>query len=143
MDINDQLIKEDQRMYQDDMKEKYGQLKTQLTKYIGEEVCHSINQLSIFNQLLGLYRKSRIITDMLLKYTLVGQNSEVTECKCKFFQKLVGSVVRSVCQVVRQSVCQSVRMSISQSVGRSVIRSVLYWQHFLFLHYFLIIFKPF
>ncbi|KAK2573394.1 Dedicator of cytokinesis protein 9 [Acropora cervicornis] len=37
LDINDQLIKEDQRMYQEDMKEKYNQLKTRLAKYIGDE----------------------------------------------------------------------------------------------------------
>ena len=39
LDINDQLIKEDQRMYQEDLKEKYAHLKTQLAKYIGDEVC--------------------------------------------------------------------------------------------------------
>lgn len=39
MEINDQLIKEDQRMYQEDMKAKYADLKTQLAKYIGDEVC--------------------------------------------------------------------------------------------------------
>lgn len=39
LEINDQLIKEDQRMYQEDMKEKYVHLRTQLTKYIGDEVC--------------------------------------------------------------------------------------------------------
>ncbi|XP_068734853.1 dedicator of cytokinesis protein 9-like [Montipora capricornis] len=38
LEINDQLIKEDQRMYQEDMKEKYVQLKTRLAKYIGDEV---------------------------------------------------------------------------------------------------------
>ena len=42
LDINDQLIKEDQRMYQEDMKEKYAHLKTQLAKYIGDEVCYLI-----------------------------------------------------------------------------------------------------
>ena len=31
-------MKEDQRMYQEDMKEKYVQLKTRLAKYIGDEV---------------------------------------------------------------------------------------------------------
>lgn len=39
LEQNDQLIKEDQRMYQEDMKEKYAQLRTQLAKYIGDEVC--------------------------------------------------------------------------------------------------------
>lgn len=38
LEINDQLIKEDQRMYQEDLKEKYVQLKTKLAKYIGDEV---------------------------------------------------------------------------------------------------------
>lgn len=42
LDINDQLIKEDQRMYQEDMKEKYAHLRTQLAKYIGDEVCCQI-----------------------------------------------------------------------------------------------------
>ena len=39
LEINDQLIKEDQRMYQEDMKEKYAQLRAQLAKYTGDEVC--------------------------------------------------------------------------------------------------------
>ncbi|XP_048588503.1 dedicator of cytokinesis protein 9-like [Nematostella vectensis] len=37
LEINNQLIKEDQRMYQDDMKEKYGLLRTELAKYMDEE----------------------------------------------------------------------------------------------------------
>ena len=46
LELNDQLIKEDQRMYQEDMKDKYAQLKTQLAKYIGDEV-----RVSLFVQL--------------------------------------------------------------------------------------------
>ena len=39
LEINDQLIKEDQRIYQEEMKKNYTQLKAQLAKYIGDEVC--------------------------------------------------------------------------------------------------------
>lgn len=39
LEINDQLIKEDQKIYQEEMKKNYTQLKAQLAKYIGDEVC--------------------------------------------------------------------------------------------------------
>lgn len=47
LEINDQLIKEDQRMYQEDMKDKYVQLRTQLAKYIGDEVSFCYQLLDI------------------------------------------------------------------------------------------------
>ena len=49
LEQNDQLIKEDQRMYQEDMKEKYAQLRTQLAKYIGDEVCWFLSWVVIFS----------------------------------------------------------------------------------------------
>ncbi|XP_078379462.1 dedicator of cytokinesis protein 11-like isoform X4 [Oculina patagonica] len=42
LDINDQLIKEDQREYQEGMKTSYAQLKTQLAKYTGDEVIPTV-----------------------------------------------------------------------------------------------------
>lgn len=51
LDINDQLIKEDQRMYQEDMKEKYAHLKTQLAKYIGDEVITTVTSSSSLSSL--------------------------------------------------------------------------------------------
>ncbi|XP_048588509.1 dedicator of cytokinesis protein 9 isoform X4 [Nematostella vectensis] len=44
LEINNQLIKEDQRMYHDDMKEKYGLLRTELAKYIDEENSSMLKQ---------------------------------------------------------------------------------------------------
>ncbi|XP_074634034.1 dedicator of cytokinesis protein 9-like isoform X3 [Acropora palmata] len=51
LDINDQLIKEDQRMYQEDMKEKYNQLKTRLAKYIGDEISTTVTASSSLSSL--------------------------------------------------------------------------------------------
>lgn len=51
LEQNDQLIKEDQRMYQEDMKEKYAQLRTQLAKYIGDEVITTVTSSSSLSSL--------------------------------------------------------------------------------------------
>lgn len=51
LEINDQLIKEDQRMYQEDMKEKYAQLRAQLAKYTGDEVITTVTSSSSLSSL--------------------------------------------------------------------------------------------
>lgn len=38
LEINHQLIKEDQQMYHDDMKDKYSQMRAELAKFIDDEV---------------------------------------------------------------------------------------------------------
>ncbi|XP_022797946.1 dedicator of cytokinesis protein 11-like [Stylophora pistillata] len=51
LEQNDLLIKEDQRMYQEDMKEKYAQLRTQLAKYIGDEVIITVTSSNSLSSL--------------------------------------------------------------------------------------------
>ena len=38
LELNDELIKEDQRMYQEDLKEKYANMKLELANYLDGEV---------------------------------------------------------------------------------------------------------
>ncbi|XP_073255433.1 dedicator of cytokinesis protein 11-like [Porites lutea] len=52
LEINDQLIKEDQRIYQEEMKKNYTQLKAQLAKYIGDEGLTMVNSSSSMSSLL-------------------------------------------------------------------------------------------
>ena len=64
-------------MYQEDMKEKYAHLKTQLAKYIGDEVCCLLTMNQASSALRGRNLKteqSAAILDLCLRETRAGNH---------------------------------------------------------------------